>query len=56
MLAVSSVYSIRDLMIHDEIGIMTIPALAKKFYDFDIDIFFRSTVSSFEIILIFIDH
>lgn len=45
MLAITSVYSVRDLMTHPEVGISTVPSLAKKFYDIDLDLFFRSTVS-----------
>lgn len=45
MLAINSVYSVRDLAVHPEIGITTIHDLAKKFYDIELDMFFRSTVS-----------
>jgi hypothetical protein len=44
MLAISSVYSVRDLMNHEEIGVTTVPTLAQKFYDMELDLFFRSTV------------
>ena len=47
MLAINSVYSVRDLMNHPEIGITTVPDLAKKFYDINLDMFFRSTVSHY---------
>ena len=44
MLSINSEYSVRDLITHPEIGISSIPGLAKKFYDIDLDVYFRSTV------------
>lgn len=51
MLAINAVCSVRDLMVHPEIGITTVPTLAKKFYDLDLDLFFRSTVSKARYVL-----
>ena len=54
MLGISSVYTVRDLMKHQEIGITTVPTLAQKFYGLDLDLFFRSTVSMHNVYVL--DH
>ncbi|CAI2386034.1 unnamed protein product [Moneuplotes crassus] len=45
MLSIKSVYTVRDLITHEEIGVTTVPSLAQKFYGLDLDLFFRSTIT-----------